>query len=197
MGVNGMGFFDKLLREGGKALGNTVADSLETSNSSVGKAFRMLRDAADDYYGDGDEHEDRSQGMTMRTRSSRSSSVEEEWDDRMFDEKLPDVIAKLGNGEYEIIKGVAPEELERRCGEEIYSKENTCCKPNKITYEIARFGATLLYIRLWDDYTQYNHETNRQIKRYCDSHGIKMLDFFEYLPNEVDYMENRIGEQLR
>lgn len=182
-----MGFFDKLLREGGKALGSAVADTLMNDSGEVGKTLRNVRDAVNSLS---------EADAGQRTAVTRSSSTEEEYDDRLFDEKLPEVIERLGNGEYEIVRGLPAEELERRCGEEIYSKKNTCAKPNKITYDITRYGATVLYIRLWDDYSDYNHATNREIKRYCDSHGIKMLDFFEYLPNEVEYMEKRIGEQL-
>lgn len=182
-----MGFLDKLVRAGSKALGDVVADTLMNDSGEVGRTLRNVRDAVNSL---SEADADR------RTIATRTTSTEDEGDDRCFDEKLPEVIEKLGNGEYEIVRGLPTEELERRCGEEIYSKKNTGCKPSKITYEITRYGATVLYIRLWDDYSTYNRATNREIKRYCDSHGIKMLDFFEYLPNEVDYMEKRIGEQL-
>lgn len=181
-----MGFLDKLLREGGKALGNVVADTLMNDKGEVGKTLREVKSAVD-VFGRADSGQ-----PTTATRNTD----EEEWDDREFDEKLRDVIDRIGNGEYEIVQNIAPEELERRCGAEIYTRKGTHAKPDKITYELTRFGATVLYIRLWYSYSDYNHESNREIKRYCDSHGVKMLDFFDYLPNEVIYMENRIKENI-
>ena len=47
-----------------------------------------------------------------------------------------------------------------------------------------------------DYYEYYDHTANRQIKKFCDQNGVKMLDFFNYLPNDYDYMEQRIRNTI-
>lgn len=42
----------------------------------------------------------------------------------------------------------------------------------------------------------YTRRANREIKDFCDANGVGMLDFFDYLPNEESYMEQRIRENL-
>lgn len=93
-----MGFLDKLLREGGKALGNVVADTLMNDKGEVGKTLREVKSAVD-VFGRADSGQ-----PTTATRNTD----EEEWDDREFDEKLRDVIDRIGNGEYEIVQNIAP-----------------------------------------------------------------------------------------
>ncbi len=112
---------------------------------------------------------------------------------KRFEEKLQIILQNAGN--YELRKIVSPDELEQEFGQQIYSR-NGCCRPESITYGIYQDGNRILLIRLWKDYSFYNRKANRQIKQYCDANGVRMLDFFEYLPNEEDYMEQRIREQL-
>ena len=64
------------------------------------------------------------------------------------------------------------------------------------TYVISKDGERKGFVNLWDTYESYKHTANRELKNYCDSNGIKMVDFFEYLPNEYGYMEERIRREF-
>lgn len=115
-------------------------------------------------------------------------------DKRSFEEKLQVVLQNTGD--YELRKNILPDTLEQEFGQEIYTRGGNRCNPDKITYGIYQGGNRFLLIRLWDFYSDYARAANRQIKDFCANNHVKMLDFFNYLPNEEAYMEQRIREQL-
>ena len=115
-------------------------------------------------------------------------------DKRSFEEKLQVVLQNAGD--YELRKNILPDTLEQEFGQEIYTRGGNRCNPDKITYGIYQGGNRILLIRLWDFYSDYARAANRQIKDFCANNHVKMIDFFNYLPNEETYMEQRIREQL-
>jgi hypothetical protein len=111
-----------------------------------------------------------------------------------FDEKLQTILQNAGS--YELHRNISPEELEQEFGQEIYTRGGGRCEPENITYGIYQGDTRILMIRRWEQYADYCHKANRQIKDYCDTNGVKILDFFDYLPNREDYMEQRIRNEL-
>lgn len=114
-------------------------------------------------------------------------------DNRSFDEKFSQIILSLG---YELERNVSPDRLEQEFGLEIYKRGGNRCAPDSFTYMVCQNGNRVAYVRLWDYYTDYNHVANRDIWDFCHSNNICCLDFFDYLPNEYDYMEQRIRSAL-
>lgn len=189
-----MGLFDKLLDRGAKALGDAVSDKLSdvvNGDNEIGETFRSVKSAVSSATAlneqDTWEEPGSHRGMFGHGRKSRVPK-------KSFEEKLQDILQNAGN--YELRKSIPLDELEQEFGREIYARGSCYCKPENITYGIYQGGNRVLMIRLWWDYAVYSRVANRQIKQYCDANGVRMLDFFEYLPNEEDYMERRIREQL-
>ena len=111
-----------------------------------------------------------------------------------FDEKLKGIVEKLG---YNLLQDISIADFENKAGQEIYTRRKGCCDPRNISYAICEGGKEILYIRYWEKYNnEYSRVANREVKAYCDSNGIKMLDFFDRLPNEEDYMSTRIQNTL-
>lgn len=125
---------------------------------------------------------------------NRISDSKAERVEQGFEEKLQVILQNAGN--YELKKDILPDTLEQEFGREIYTRGGNRCQPDKFTYGIYKGSERILYIRLWDFYSDYARAANRQIKSFCDANRIKMLDFFDYMPNEENYMEQRIREQL-
>ena len=161
-----MGLFDSLLKTGMRAVSNAVADVV--SDAVTGAL----------------------QGNSGSTVSTQST----EYDNRSFDQKLQAILQNLG--EYEVRRNISPDELEQEAGREIYTRGGCYAKPDDLSYVLYKDGQHILVINLWCTYTSYKHMANREIKAYCTNNGIKVLDFFDYLPNEADYMEERICTQL-
>lgn len=175
-----MGLFDSLLRTGMRAVGDAVADV-------VSDAIREKTDSTASTWN----NEER----TGRPEPVRTvEKVVEKDDDRSFEEKLESILPDLG--EYEVRREVSPDELEQEAGCGIYTRQRRCKSPENFTYVLYQNGERVLIINLWSSYVTYNRQTNCDIRSYCRSNGIKMLDFFDYLPNEGDYMKERISAQL-
>lgn len=114
---------------------------------------------------------------------------------RGFEDKLLWILEQEQG--YSIRKNIPVDELEEEFGCKIYSRGANYCLPDAISYGVYRNGTRLLYVRFWREYGAYNHMANRQIRKFCEQKGIRILDFFGYLPNEEDYMQQRILEQLQ
>lgn len=178
-----MGLFDKLLNQGAKTLGNMVSDALLNDQGELGETLRSVKSAVDSAAGSG-----------VNRTSSHTSVSQKQQDNRSFEQKLNTILELAGT--YEVRKGISPDELEREAGAEMYTRGRGFAGPSNFTYGIYNCGRRVLLINLWQDYGEYRRTANRQIKNYCDTHHIKMLDFFDYLPNEADYMEERIRAKL-
>lgn len=169
-----MGLFDRLLNNATKTLGNMVKDAVgDAVSSALNQNTNTPSGSAN-------------AGRPVQTVNTASDS-------RSFQTKFQEIIQKAGG--YELRKNVPAEELEQQYGT-IWTRGASYAKPDAISYIVCKNGAPVLYIRLWGDYGSYDHTANREIKRFCDSHGIKMLDFFDYLPNRMDYMTERINACL-
>ncbi|MGN0154429.1 MAG: hypothetical protein ACI4A3_08245 [Lachnospiraceae bacterium] len=186
-----MGLLDKLFDKGAKALGDIVSDKVSdvlNGDNEIGETFRSAKSAVSSFT-DSKVHDTWEEAGSHREKAAKSRVPE-----KSFEEKLQTILENAGN--YELRKTISPDELEQEFGREIYTRGGCYCKPEGITYGIYQGGNRILMIRLWLDYGMYSRKANRQIKDFCDANGVKMLDFFEYLPNEEDYMEQRIRENL-
>lgn len=164
-----MGLFDSLLRAGVRAATSKVVDA--------------VADAVVDSI--------KGENNSGSSKTTITHSVE---DNRSFDEKLNVILQEAGA--YEIRRNISPDELEQEAGTEIYTRATGWCLPSALTYGIYKDGQRVMYINLWDDYKYYARKANGQIRKYCAKQHIKVIDFFDYMPNEFAYMEKRIKEQL-
>lgn len=113
-----------------------------------------------------------------------------------FEEKLTRILEQETGMGYTLRKNISVEELEEEFSTDIYSKGAKYCLPEAISYGIYQGNRRLLYIRCWTVYEKYSRTANRQIKEFCAKENIPLLDFFTYMPNEEDYMKQRILQQL-
>lgn len=183
-----MGLFDKLLNQGTKALGNMVSDALMNDTGEVGKTLRNVKSAINSL------GELADTAKTTGTVTKQEVPACDTEDSRSFDEKLKVILDNAGA--YDVRRDISPDELEQEAGSQIYTRHGGWSKPNVITYGIYKEGQRVLFINLWTEYKYYAHKANRQVREYCDTHGIKVLDFFDYMPNEFAYMEERVRGQL-
>ena len=114
-------------------------------------------------------------------------------DARPFEEKFREVLSS--HSDVMVEQGIPVEVLEAQAGRAIYAKGGNRRLPVSFTYRLTRNGKPL-YIRLWKRYEEYDYAANRQVRAYCDMNGIKVLDFFEYMPNAITYMQERIDSAL-
>jgi len=163
-----MGFLDKLLKNGLKVIGDVVSDAVA---DTLKESFNVEKKEAE------------SENLI---KNSAKKVVEE----KSFEQKLNEVLTNIGT--YEIHKNIAPDELEKEAGKEIYTRGGCYALPEAFSYAVYRGGARVAYINNWETYAAYKHYANREIKSYCESNGIKVIDFFDYLPNEIGYMEDRL-----
>ncbi len=123
------------------------------------------------------------------TPTTKQLNEQYERDARPFDEKLKEILAE--RGDVRIEEFVPVDEIEMQAGKQIYARGGNRCAPEAFNYKLSGNGK-VVYIRVWRYYAVYDHAANRQVRAYCDMNGIKVLDFFEYLPNGVNYMRERI-----
>ena len=164
-----MGLFDSLLRAGVRAVTSKAVDA------AVDAVFDSIKGE-------------------NNSGSSTTTITHSEEDNRSFDEKLNVILQSAGN--YEVRRNISPDELEQEAGKEIYTRATGWCLPSELTYAIYKDGQRVLYINLWDDYKYYARKANGQIRDYLAKQHIKMIDFFDYMPNEFAYMEERIKREL-
>ena len=159
----------------------SLLGSLAKLAVAAGKALSEADAKADDYV------------RPENTPTTAQLNRQYESDARPFDEKLKEVLAELGDVRVE--EFIPVDEIEMQAGRKIYTRGGGRCEPDAISYKLSCNG-NVVYLRLWKYYAYYNHSANREIKEYCDKSGIKMLDFFDYLPNGVNYMRERIASAL-
>ena len=202
-----MGFLDRILKEGARAAERAVSRAVnETVYETVDRTVRGGIDKAKDALGvpTTTEHTSapvQTSSPVKTTSSSNTSapaktktSIKYEDDGREFFQKLPEVIAKIGD--FEIREKISPAELEAKAGHELYKRGGCYKEPEDIAYGIYKGGQCVLYINTWWDYGAYKRVANRALKNYCDQSDTPMLEFFEYLPNSVEYMEDRIRKAI-
>lgn len=164
-----MGLFDSLLKAGVKAVTSKV----------VGDAVDMVVDSITG---------------NNQSGSSKTTFTQSTEDNRSFNEKMNAVLENIGG--YEVRKNISPDTLEQEYGTAIYTRGGCYAKPENMAYTLYKDGQRVLIVNLWDTYKNYKHFANREIRDYCVRKGIKVLDFFDYMPNEIGYMEQRIREEL-
>ncbi|MBQ8923565.1 MAG: hypothetical protein IJ053_02105 [Lachnospiraceae bacterium] len=177
-----MGLFDNILKTAAKSIDNAIGNGSHDFTDLANKAFQAKDEAI---YGTPSQNAGQAAQTPVQTKPAEPKIS--------FKDKLTNIISGLG---YDIESNISPAVIESFAGREIYTRGGNYAAPDNISYGIVSNGATILYIRLWKDYSVYDHAANRQIKTYCDRNGIKMLDFFDYLPNEIGYMTDRIKQTL-
>lgn len=203
-----MGLFDSLLNAGKNAVTKAAAEKIsEAVNDKLGGVMDGLSSVTQGL--DAGTFGKEAAAYTKRENSNGTSAQEAarsavsdngkaaqySKDKRPFDVKFREAIDRIGG--CEIAVDISPDELEQEYGQTIYTRGGCYCLPDKIAYKLTKDGGNVMYIRLWHSYSDYCHAANNQIMNFCIKNGIKMLDFFEYMPNTVDYMANRISEQFR
>ncbi len=202
-----MGFLDRILKVGARAAEKAVSRAVnDTVYETVDRTVRDGIDKAMDALGVPTTTERASAPVQtsspVKTASSTTTSapakartsIKYEDDGREFFQKLPEVMAKIGD--FEIRKNISPAELEAKAGRELYKRGGCYREPEDIAYGIYKDGQCVLYINTWWDYTTYKRVANRALKNYCDQSDVPMLEFFEKLPNSVEYMEERIRKAI-
>lgn len=195
-----MGFLDNLLKTGLKAaeraMNRAVNDAVyDNVHNTVDKGLRGGMSQTDDAIRKAvNVPSSNTNASSTYTSSSAVQSTSDEYDDRPFAQKLPDVLNKIG--EFEIQENISPASIEAEAGFEIYKRGGCYRLPKDISYAVYKNGQRVLFINVYDTYKEYTHMANRTIKDYCDKNSTPMMDFFEYMPNELDYMEERIRKAI-
>ena len=194
-----MGFLDNLLKTGLKsaerAMNKAVNDAVyDNVHNTVDKGLRGGMHQAESSISKPSTGTPVTNTSAPTTSTVSVSNTTEEYDDRPFAQKLPDVLKKIGD--FQVQKNISPDVIEQEAGFELYKRGGCYRLPQNITYAVYKDGQRVLFINVYDDYDVYKHMANRQIKDYCDQSGTPMLDFFEYMPNELAYMEDRIRKVI-
>jgi len=191
-----MGFLDNLLKTGLKAaeraMNRAVNDAVyDNVHTTVDKGLRGGMSKTDDAIRKTvNVPSSNTAASTTHTSTTVAKSSNDSYDDRPFAQKLPDVLNKIG--EFEIQENISADSIEAEAGYELYKRGGCYRLPKDISYAIYKDGQRVLFINVYDSYQEYTHMANRKIKDYCDQNSTPMMDFFEYMPNELDYMEERI-----
>lgn len=182
-----MGFLDRIIKVGARAAERAVSQAVnEAVYNTVDKGLRG---------GASKTTTTTSSTPVQKVNTTPSAPVKEDtYDDRPFAQKLPDVLKKIGD--FEIKENISADSIETEAGRELYKRGGCYRLPKDISYALYKDGQRVLFINVYDDYQVYKHMANRDIKDYCNEHGTTMLDFFEYMPNELDYMEDRIRKAI-
>lgn len=64
------------------------------------------------------------------------------------------------------------------------------------TFGMYQNGTSVLMINVYADRNQYRLKRYRLAKEVAENRGVKHLNFFTHLPNERDYIVNRLRENL-
>ncbi len=145
------------------------------------KAVRSVEEAMEDYV--------RPEGAP----TTKQLEQQYQWDSRSFDDKMNEILRAYTD--IAVDREVPAEAFEQQAGCMIWARGGNRCMPEPFSYRIRRNGKEC-YVRLWKRYETYDHAANRRIRAYCDSNGIPVVDFFEYLPNGLEYMRGRIAAAL-
>lgn len=202
-----MGLLDRILKVGARAAERAVSRAVnDTVYETVDRTVRGGIDKAKDALGvpttttrtsapvQKSSSVKATPSTPVSTPAKARTSIKYENDGREFSQKLPEVMSKIGD--FEIREKISPAELEAKAGRELYQRGGYYRKPENIAYGIYKDGQCVLYINTWWSYNIYKRAANRALKNYCDQSDIPMLEFFEYLPNSVDYMEERIRKAI-
>lgn len=178
-----MGFFDKLLKKGLQAVTEAVSDAVtDTIKDNFGQSETQVYTQS----------ETATSVVNKPVVSEPTVSAYE--DNRSFDMKFLQIIQSIGG--YEFIRDYSPEAFEAEVGIPLYPKNGCYVEPDNFTYVLLKNGERKGIVNLWYSYGDYKHVANRKIKEYCVNNGIKVIDFFDYLPNEYGYMEERIRREF-
>lgn len=185
-----MGFLDRILQAGARAAEKAVSHAVDdTIFEAVDKGIRSGIDQLKEAAGIPS-----SPATSAITAPAAPADEEEEDDDRSFAQKLPEVLQKIG--EFEIQENISADSIEAEAGRELYIRGGCYRLPKDISYAIYKNGQRVLLINLYDSYKVYARLANQKIREYCNEHGTPMMDFFDYMTNDVDYMEDRIRKAI-
>lgn len=190
-----MGFLDNILKTGLRAAERAVTRAVNDAvydnvHGTVDKGLRNGMSKTDEAI---------SKSVNIpsskaNTSSTVTQSTDDAYDDRPFAQKLPEVLQKIG--EFEIRENISPDTIEAEAGRELYKRGGCYRLPQDITYAIYKDGQRVLFINVYDSYKVYVHQANYKIREYCNEEGTPMMDFFDYMTNDVDYMEDRIRKAI-
>lgn len=171
-----MGLFDSLLgaiKEAGNTVQQAVGEGIQNVWSEPNQSGPYVPPAAQP--------------------STAQLNQQYERDARSFDEKLNEILQAYPD--VSVDREIPAEAFEQQAGCPVFARGGNRCLPDPFSYRLRR-GGREFFIRLWKRYEVYDHAANRQIRAFCDSKGIPVLDFFEYLPNGFEYMRMRVAAML-
>ncbi|MBR4083570.1 MAG: hypothetical protein IKK33_04710 [Lachnospiraceae bacterium] len=190
-----MGFLDNILKTGLRAAERAVTRAVNDAvydnvHGTVDKGLRNGMSKTDEAI---------SKSVNIpsskaNTSSTVTQSTDDAYDGRTFAQKLPEVLKKIG--EFEIKENISADSIEAEAGRELYKRGGCYRLPQDITYAIYKEGQRVLFINVYDSYKVYVHQANYKIREYCNEEGTPMMDFFDYMTNDVDYMEDRIRKAI-
>ncbi len=182
-----MGLFDRIVRNVTREATRTLTNAVSSTISNA--VNDKIRDAVDDKVAP-------VVNKGADKMADAAGAVHTYGKQMKFGAKLKEILE--AEGDYEIKNNISIEALEQSFGPDAYTRRDSRCyaKPNMITYGIYQDGVCKLYIRLWQTYGEYNRVANREVREFCDMRSVPMLDFFDYLPNEVSYVKGRIAQYL-
>lgn len=190
-----MGFLDNILKTGLRAAERAVTRAVNDAvyDNVHGTVDKGLRNGMSKT----DEAISKSINIPVskaNTSSTVTTSTDDAYDGRPFSQKLPEVLQKIG--EFEIKENISPDTIEAEAGRELYIRGGCYRLPQNITYAIYKDGQRVLFINVYDSYKVYVHQANYKIREYCNEEGTPMMDFFDYMTNDVNYMEDRIRKAI-
>ncbi len=190
---------DKVLEKAAKNNSSSGSYNSGYNNSNAGSYNSNHSSSNDNWNSSGSSGSRNSSGSSKDSlKPSRSgarfSEEKSEYDDFDFDMKIKKAVEDISGCE---LKGkISGEEFEKRMGCQVYKRGNSHAAPSDISYVVAKDGEDVLYIRFWYGYTPYDRSANREIRKYCELNGVKLLDFFDNLPNRYYYIKDRIEKTI-
>ena len=197
-----MGFLQRfIMKEAGhladKVLEKTVSNNSSSNTYNSGSYSSNSGSSNNNWNSSGSADSSRSNSGYEKININKSrlkyndTASERDWDP--LDTKIRQAVEEIEGCS---IKGsISGDEFEQLMGCQIFVRGGCFAAPSDMMV-ISKNGEDVLYIRSWRDYTLYTRLANRKIRRYCEDKGIKILDFFEYLPNRYNYVKDRIEKTI-
>lgn len=187
-----MGFLQRFLM---KEAGNLADKVLEKANQKNSSASSY--NSGNNRNSSGSSNNSYRSSSSYRGRRNTYGEYDESsnsLDDASFDRKIEEAVSQMPS--CSLKEKMSIDDFEKALGCQIYTRGRSQNTPADIDYVVSKNGTDILYIRLWSTYNEYCRVSNREITDYCKNNGIKMVDFFEYLPNRYNYIKSRIEKTI-
>ena len=179
-----MGLFDKLIREGKKALNEVASEEnkekagalLKSLKGGIGEAAEQLKQKAEGLNRDGQWRAGPSQG------SAAGDAYEEDGDGRSCREKLLEVLG-TEFPQYTVKENVSPS---------IFGERGYVMDYSMVIYD----GAAPKLVIMIIGKTTTAHRSYRLARQAAEAKGVTFLNFIEHYPNRIDYITERLHKYI-